>query len=276
VLVAISWPKPFWDPDEAVRSRGLPPGLEELAAAESRAGRNLRVRLFQAAARPTTDRVELLAVAPQKRRSLHLREVPLPELPERVAAFVAGQPVGPPIDAPTVLVCTDGRHDRCCAVHGRGVYEALQRDRSREKLDLRVVESSHLGGHRFAATSLFLPGGEMYGQLRASDAASLLQAWRSGRVWIPRFRGRIGTPELEQVAESAFRARHPAARSIEVTPADASDDVATLHVQGCEPSGSIDLFLECRRRPFRGPADCGDDDAKVQQRWVVSAVREKS
>ena len=50
-----------------------------------------------------------------------------------------------PYDGPLYLVCTHGRHDRCCALRGRPVAQALSRRHPQ-----RTWESSHVGGDRFA------------------------------------------------------------------------------------------------------------------------------
>jgi hypothetical protein len=53
---------------------------------------------------------------------------------------------------PLFAVCTNGRRDRCCAIVGRGVAVGLHAE-----FGDRVVEISHLGGHRYAGTMLVLP-----------------------------------------------------------------------------------------------------------------------
>jgi hypothetical protein len=272
-LVAISWPKPLWDPDEAVRSRGLPPDLEGLQASEKRAGRKLSVRLFQGAARPPTDVVEILALSPRTGLSLFDERVPTAELVSRIVAFLKGERAGSSLRVPTVLVCTDGQHDRCCATHGRAVYEAARDEVVRRGLDLRVVESSHLGGHRFAATSLFLPGGEMHGRLRPVDVPSLIEAWLGNRIWTPRFRGRLGTSEAAQVAEAHLRARYPHLEELEMTTTELSGQVATVRAHLRDESRSWGVELECRPRSFDAITRCGDPGRKTRQRWVVSALR---
>ena len=59
---------------------------------------------------------------------------------------------------PLFLVCTNGKRDKCCAKFGRPVYEALQ-----ESQGDTVWQSSHIGGHRYAPTVLFLPHGVNFG-----------------------------------------------------------------------------------------------------------------
>jgi hypothetical protein len=268
-LVAIAWPKPLWDPDDADRSEGLPAGLGALVADEQSRGRKVSVRVFQRQARPPTDRVELAGVVPSEARSIHVREVPVAELVERVGTFLDGAS-SPPIDPPLALVCTDGRHDRCCAREGRGVYEAFREEVSRRGLALEVAESSHLGGHRFAATCLLLPSGEMYGRLRPPDVPAVVGAYESSSVWVPRFRGRLGSPEPVQVAEVHVRGLHPELVDLELELAHGPGQQALVRVRG----GEIDLEVECRPRTFRAPTSCNEGVSESRERWVVAEVRE--
>jgi hypothetical protein len=94
------------------------------------------------------------------------------------------------------LVCTQGRHDLCCAVRGRPV--ALELARTARLWD--VWECSHVGGDRFAANLLLLPSGEMFGGLDPASAADTLAAFDAGRVALPHHRGRVGRTPVAQAA----------------------------------------------------------------------------
>src|SRR4051795_13422727 len=56
-----------------------------------------------------------------------------------------------PSTAPVYLVCTQGRHDQCCAIDGRPVAAALALTRPAE-----TWECTHVGGDRFAANLVVL------------------------------------------------------------------------------------------------------------------------
>src|SRR5439155_8048133 len=62
---------------------------------------------------------------------------------------------------PLLLVCTHGKHDRCCARHGRPLYQALD-EQAEEGW---VWQSSHVGGDRFAGNVVFLPEGIYFGRV---------------------------------------------------------------------------------------------------------------
>ncbi len=59
-----------------------------------------------------------------------------------------------PMTSPLLLVCAHGRRDACCAKLGTPVYESLS-----PHVDPGLLwQSSHHGGHRFAANVLVAPG----------------------------------------------------------------------------------------------------------------------
>lgn len=103
---------------------------------------------------------------------------------------------------PSVLVCVHGRRDRCCAQYGAAVYRSLQ-----SRLG-DVWQTSHLGGHRFAACVLSLPDGLMYGRLRAEHADAFSAAQYAGEVGdLDLFRGRCAYDRPTQAAEIFLRRR---------------------------------------------------------------------
>jgi hypothetical protein len=85
-----------------------------------------------------------------------------------------------------LLVCTNGRRDVCCALWGQRFYAAAA------ALLPNVWQTTHLGGHRFAATAVSLPAAE-YFLLRADGPApnALLSVRETGeQAWTVAF----GTP----------------------------------------------------------------------------------
>jgi hypothetical protein len=107
-----------------------------------------------------------------------------------------------PVDTPLYLVCTHGRHDRCCAVRGRPVAHALGHD------DRNVWECSHVGGDRFAANLLVLPEGLYFGQVDPAEARALalaLEAGDLGRIGTARLRGRSSLTLPAQAAQHFAR-----------------------------------------------------------------------
>lgn len=107
--------------------------------------------------------------------------------------------VGEPDDGPLYLVCTHAKRDRCCALFGRPVGEALT-----ELAPGRVWGCSHTGGHRFAPIVVTIParraGVALHGRVSAGDVPELVAATAAGRT-VPRLlRGLAGHPAPIQAA----------------------------------------------------------------------------
>lgn len=98
------------------------------------------------------------------------------------------------------LVCTNGKRDRCCARFGAEVY--------RHWLSAGVDDlwqTTHLGGHRYAAVLLWLPEGVQYGYVRPEDGPALAAARRQSQLWLEGWRGRTFDTPVVQVADAHVR-----------------------------------------------------------------------
>jgi len=73
---------------------------------------------------------------------------------------------GEPVEHPLFLVCTHGKHDRCCAKFGRPLYDAV----GEQVEDGWAWQSSHVGGDRFAGNLVVLADGVYYGRVEPADA----------------------------------------------------------------------------------------------------------
>lgn len=106
-----------------------------------------------------------------------------------------------------VLVCTHGSNDACCGKFGYPVYERLRRIAG-DSEDLRVWRTSHIGGHRFAATLMDLPEGRSWGHLDAESAERVLRRDVPAADLASKYRGWAGLgSHPEQVAERAILSR---------------------------------------------------------------------
>ena len=121
-----------------------------------------------------------------------------------MAAVVAGERPGFGEEAtePVYLVCTNGRHDRCCATYGRPLALALAASHG----DL-VWESSHVGGDRFAGNLVCLPGGHYFGRVGPADADRVVALHRKGTIDLDHYRGCCVDPTVVQAAEWFARRR---------------------------------------------------------------------
>ena len=100
------------------------------------------------------------------------------------------------------LVCTNGKRDQCCALRGRPVAGAIA-----AAADWDTWECSHLGGHRFAATMMLLPTGDMFGWLDEESALEVTRRFDAGQLVLSHYRGRCGQPEHVQAALHAAAVR---------------------------------------------------------------------
>lgn len=146
-----------------------------------------------------------------------------PDLLDVLEAASRGElpPWGTGSSEPLLLVCTNSRRDVCCALNGRPVAAALAADPAYAD---RVLEVSHLGGHRFAPTALLLPWGHAFGRLDAETARAVLAGAADGRIGsLVHHRGRTAASQPVQAASCAVRlAEH----------LDGLDDIDALRVVG--------------------------------------------
>jgi hypothetical protein len=108
---------------------------------------------------------------------------------------------GDPIDHPLLLVCTHGKHDPCCARHGRPLYQAL----AELAEDDWVWQVSHVGGDRFAGNLVVLPDGLYFGRVTPEAAWPVLEDYLAGRIRLEHYRGRTAYSFPVQAAERAVR-----------------------------------------------------------------------
>ena len=105
-------------------------------------------------------------------------------------------------DGRYALVCTNGRHDSCCATFGRPLVRALRDDAWADE----VWECSHIGGDRFAGNLVLLPDSLYFGHVDVAGAERILGAHDAGRLDLATFRGRSTFRLAEQAAEHFVRA----------------------------------------------------------------------
>ncbi|MGF1466418.1 MAG: sucrase ferredoxin [Sandaracinaceae bacterium] len=171
-----------------------------------------------------------------------------------------------PRTAPLHLVCAHGKRDACCALLGTRTFRAMH-----DLAPDAVWQTSHTGGHRFAANVVSLPDGIAYGQVEPADARALLEAHHGGRFFdLARVRGRTAYRQPTQAAEVRVR--------------QARDDLdlgsLTLHESRREDDGSWAVSFRDQAgavhatsvRPTtldgERPKSCGDAPSAVTA-WVA-------
>ena len=171
---------------------------------------------------------------------------------------------GRPDPTPLLLVCANGRRDRCCGHDGGRLADRLRAGR----WGARVLTSTHLGGHRFAPTALLLPWGVLHGRLDPDSAERLLDLATRGQTPTASLRGFSAQAEAAQVAEAWARQSTGyvglAPLPVDVRPG-AGPDHATASVG--LPAGSAEVALVRVRQQVL--ASCGRA-AEATPRWEVA------
>lgn len=192
-----------WGADALVES-GLPASVAgELDRRTRAAGiRPLLIRRPDGGGGAASREAYLVTTRPGDRRAERVRfDDPADLLDLDLRGFRdTAEPVADVHPDPLVLVCTNGRHDACCAVEGRPVAQAAA-----AVLGDAVWECSHVGGDRFAANVVWLPDGIYYGRVLPSEVAMLAERHAARRLSLTHYRGRAPHPFPVQAAEALAR-----------------------------------------------------------------------
>ncbi|MBK8461651.1 MAG: sucrase ferredoxin [Nigerium sp.] len=184
--------------------------------------------------------------------------------------LAGAQPVDPPgfaASEPVLLVCTNAKRDRCCALRGRPVLTEL----AAQGRD--VWECTHTGGHRFAPTGVVLPFGQVLARVTPEVGAAVLDAAASGRLAEASFgehhdRGRSHLAPLLAVADSWVRARTGETGLAALEAVEAGDEVVVRHRDGRAWALRIQAI---EGAPL--PESCGKEE-KPSMTFRVLAARE--
>lgn len=180
----------------------------------------------------------------------------------------------------TILVCTDSRRDACCARYGFSTYKALAAIADTTKFN--IVQATHIGGCRFAASLMVMPQRQRYGRMTAGQVPGFLEALARGQTFLPAYKGRTDAPEPVQVAElaalqwaadrrtpaSTLRLSHPGL-PVAAAEGDALDFIADL--------GQKRLSIRLRAKNFHIQGNCGvvaQNGGEHSIRWCLDHLAE--
>lgn len=111
----------------------------------------------------------------------------------------------PTNDIREILVCTHTQVDTACGRYGTPLYTKLKKDYADvSEGKLRVWQTSHFGGHKFAPTLIDFPSGKFWGHLQPEVLDTLIYQQGSLDSLKPYYRGWSGLEQFEQIAERAI------------------------------------------------------------------------
>lgn len=192
-----------------------------------------------------------------------------------IRAWTAGEPLpGPVDDRITILCCTDAKRDACCARFGFATFKALLG--AADPTRFNVLQCTHLGGCRFAASLIVLPAGQRYGRLEPADVPGFLAALESGETYLPASRGNPHLDEPAQAAELAAM-RWGAERGLPQasTRLEGRQETDEDHIVFSARSGEHRLSVSVAAKAFSVDGACSGIDVEppeLEKRWFATGV----
>jgi hypothetical protein len=101
---------------------------------------------------------------------------------------------------PLFIACTNGKRDPCCAKYGMRAYRALV-----DHVGDLAWQATHVGGCRFAGNVVCFPHGIYYGHVEPDEIGTIVQEFRAHRLYLDKYRGRLGLSVEADVAEYFLR-----------------------------------------------------------------------
>ena len=101
-----------------------------------------------------------------------------------------------------IFVCVHGSRDTCCASFGSPVYQYLRNQLIPKFGSLRVWQSSHIGGHKFAPNIIDFPSGRNWVRLTEQEAEVVVNSKGSTDFLTNCYRGNLAYKnQFEQIVE---------------------------------------------------------------------------
>ncbi|MEX3505189.1 sucrase ferredoxin [Corynebacterium sp. LK2510] len=178
--------------------------------------------------------------------------------------------------APLALICTHAKRDRCCAIKGRPlIMEMERRYPFHEGRDV-VWETSHIKGHRFAATLMLMPWGYSFGRMNLEATEAMLADAMRGTFFVPGNRGRGIFSPPAQAAEIAVASRLAGEGhkleygQLSVDEEHSADGCATVVLRDHSADRRFRVRLE--QREISGIVSSCGDEPKTGKSWEAVEV----
>jgi hypothetical protein len=282
-FVFITWPKKYWQYEALEAKGGFPQGLKKWMKEQSEVNGKISIRLVSRAGL-SQDKVEIY-IYPEKYCYSNVLPSQIPAVLEsyfRDGITAAFSPA--PIEGEQIFICTHGRHDKCCAKFGQELADKMRYHVSRQKTAVEVWDSSHLGGHRFAATMIDFPTGRAYGHLSADELPNYLASRKAAQVYGRAYRGSVFLSGLEQVAEAHVQhfcfsqewRCQPQIRKVEKISDSKFRCLAVLHAaeSSVDSQKNIpdELVFNFKLTGFESPSGCDAlEEPQLRSCWVLES-----
>ena len=283
-FVFITWPKKYWQYEALEAKGGFPQGLKKWMKEQSEVNGKISIRLVSRAGLGQ-DKVEIY-IYPEKYCYSNVLPSQIPAVLEsyfRDGITAAFSPA--PIEGEQIFICTHGRHDKCCAKFGQELADKMRYHVSRQKTAVEVWDSSHLGGHRFAATMIDFPTGRAYGHLSADELPNYLASRKAAQVYGRAYRGSVFLSGLEQVAEAHVQhfcfsqewRCQPQIRKVEKISDSKFRCLAVLHAaeSSVDSQKNIpdELVFNFKLTGFESPSGCDAlEEPQLRSCWVLEST----
>jgi hypothetical protein len=116
-----------------------------------------------------------------------------------VAAWIL-KPMGLPWER-LVLVCVHMARDKRCGRIGPQILSAMSTYLSEHNISeqqVKLLPTSHIGGHKYAGVLIVYPEGDWYGQITGRNAGTLLETVLEGKRLDKNWRGNYKEPAIEK------------------------------------------------------------------------------
>lgn len=276
-FILITWPKKFWK-SKALLSDHLPQDIFELNLKLESSEQPPLIRLISSPEISENysdiyifpDQVKYSKVTPSDIASVidsHLSEIHHETYsPEKISGKI-------------ITLCTHGTHDQCCAKFGSGIFPVIRQIIFHNKLNISLFESSHIGGHRFAATCMVFPECDCYGRLQDFPLETfLLDFIDKNKIFTDAYRGNILNSRIEQaLLFAAFRYINE--KNISGIPeiTDIQNRSENLALSTININNNTSLKIKLSLKEFSGPTSCSTID-KINSRsvWVIDEISESA
>lgn len=192
-----------------------------------------------------------------------------------INAWTEGGPLpGMPDGRITILCCTDAKRDACCARFGFATFKALVA--AADPARFNILQCTHLGGCRFAASLVVLPQGQRYGRLSPDEVGAFLVALDRHEVYLPASRGNPLLDEPAQAAELAvmrWGADHGQSQSS--CRLDDRREIDDDHIVFKAIAGNQRLSVTAAAQVFAIDGACdgiGVEPPDIEKRWLIESI----